>query len=248
MLCARTTHAGRPNASQDKRIQRSKDRYEAGNDAPPEIPPEVKKEIETLKEQIKELQTQSEVMGEQGDVDASMQAFNKANALQIHLQSVEARAVPSAAKRQFVDAVSGLVYSSTDNEARIADLQSGRQYKAWKQIREKLIELKERNPPRRGGVPVRPAASSSDRDRRESGGGDRDRDRDRGYGDRDRDRDRDRDYDRRDRDRDRGYDRRDYDRRDYDRRDYGESPHSLLPREARAAPAAASSSSSKQQP
>jgi len=167
-------------------------------------------------------------MGEQGDVDASMQAFNKANSLQLHLQNLEARALPKEAKRQFVDAVSGLVYSSTDNEARIADLQSGRQYKAWKTIREKLIELKEKNPPSKGGAASssRPAETSDRKggdDRGSERAGDRgsDRERDR---DRDRDRDNDRDRDRRDRDNDRrdrrDYDKRDYDRRDYDRRDY----------------------------
>lgn len=227
---------------QDRRIARAKERYEQGNQEEAKLPPDVQAEFETLKEQIKELQTQSEVMGEQGDVDASMQAFNKANSLQLHLQGIEARALKADSKRQYVDAISGLVYSSTDNEARIADLQSGRQYKGWKAIREKLIELKERNPPRsgdgRGSVPRNSRSGRSDREaerdrwdevdrtrkgrddeRRDDGRRDR-RDYTRGdYDRRDRDAYAKHDYDRRDFDR-RGYDRRDYDRRDYDRRSF----------------------------
>jgi len=127
---------------QDRRIVKAKERYEAANDLAPELPPETQAKIDQMKGEIKELQTESEVLGEKGEVDASMAAFNKANEMQIQLQAIETKAMPLAQKKQYVDEVSGLVYSSTDNEARIADLQSGRQYKAWKAIREKLLELK----------------------------------------------------------------------------------------------------------
>jgi len=224
---------------QDRRVAKAKERYEAQNDVPPEIPPETKKQIDLLKEQIKELQTQSEVLGEQGDVDESMAAFNKANAMQLQLQAIEQKAQPVQPKKQFVDEISGLVYSSTDNEARIADLQSGRQYKAWKAIRERLAALKEHNPPRKGARPDRDSGRErersagregergswerrrDDRDRRDSDRrSDRDRERDRRSYDRDQ---RSHERDRRDYDRDRrSYDRRDYDRRDdrYRDRDY----------------------------
>lgn len=229
---------------QDRRVRIAKDKYERDNNVEPEVPEEMRKKLETIREQVKELQAQSEALGEEGDVDGSMTAFNKANALQLHLNELEKKAVPVAVKKQYVDEVSGLVYSSTDNEQRISDLQSGKMYQAWKIMREKLLELRAKNLPElgvggygvKGGArPKAGGASSSTRDDRERGG-DKDGGRDKGYSDR-RDRDydrrdyrdrdydrryddrRDRDYDRRDRDR-RDYDRRDYDRRDYDRRDY----------------------------
>jgi len=231
---------------QDRRVRQSKDRYERDNEEVAEVPEATRKQLEALREQIKELQAQSEALGEEGDVDGSMTAFNKANALQLHLQEQEKKAVPVAAKKQFVDEISGLVYSSTDNEQRLADLQSGKMYQAWKAIREKLIELKALNLPEPGvngyGVKggarptaARPASSSNDqrddrrddrkdwRDDRDNRGGYRDdrRDYDRGRDRRDSydDRRRDyRDYDRRDRYRDERYDSR-YDDRSYDRRD-----------------------------
>jgi len=210
---------------QDRRVQQTKDKYEAMNEAPPEIPPETKKQMDSLREQIKELQTQSEVLGEEGEVDKSMEAFGKANTMQLQLQAIESKLSSAQPKKQYVDEISGLVYSSTDNEARIAELQSGKQYKGWKAIREKLIELKERNPPPRAG---RVAASSRSRpdDRADDRSGTRDRresDRPAGRDDRDKHDDRryDRRYDERRDDRrhaDRRYDERRYDDRRDDRR------------------------------
>jgi prefoldin subunit 5 len=42
------------------------------------VPKELLAQIDGIKEQIQELQTQSEVLGEEGDVDGSMQAFQRA--------------------------------------------------------------------------------------------------------------------------------------------------------------------------
>ena len=214
---------------QDRRIVKAKERYEANNEAEPGISVEMKASIDELHEQIVELQTQSEALGESGDVDASMAAFNKANTLQLQLQEMERKTATAAQKKQYVDDISGLVYSSTDNESRIADLQSGKHYRAWKQIREKLIELRSRIAPhKRGGGSTLGTASRS---RATEPGHDRDlayRD-DHGRCDDKRavirDRGRGRDYDRRDHERhnhDRhDSDRRDYSWRDYNRRDYG---------------------------
>merc|ERR1719446_2043052 len=176
---------------QDRRIVKAKERYEANNEAEPGISVEMKASIDELHEQIVELQTQSEALGESGDVDASMAAFNKANTLQLQLQEMERKTATVAQKKQYVDDISGLVYSSTDNESRIADLQSGKHYRAWKEIREKLIELCARNPPRKGANGGSSSASAPTR------GGTDEPGRDRG-GDRDRRDDRGRDYDRRD--------------------------------------------------
>ena len=129
---------------QDRRVAKAKERYETEAAAPPELPEGTRKELDGLREQIKDLQAESEALGEQGDVDASMAAFNRAQSLALQMQEVEKKAVPVEAKRQYVDEVSGLVYSNTDNEERILELQSGKQYKAWKQIRETLIALNSR--------------------------------------------------------------------------------------------------------
>ena len=208
----------------DRRVRQAKDKYESLNDEVPEIPEATRQQIESLREQVKELQAQSEALGEEGDVDGSMTAFNKANSLQLHLQELEKKAAEKAApKKQFVDEISGLVYSSTDNEQRIADLQSGKMYQAWKQMRETLIELKSRNLPELGvgGYGVKGGARPSAARPSDRGGSSYDRDRDREYDRRRDDRD---DY----RGRDSRYDERyDRDRRD---RDYcapqPTSPHS----------------------
>ena len=71
---------------QDRRVRIAKDKYERDNNVEPEVPEEMRKKLETIREQVKELQAQSEALGEEGDVDGSMTAFNKANALQLHLQ------------------------------------------------------------------------------------------------------------------------------------------------------------------
>jgi hypothetical protein len=63
---------------QDRRIAAAKKRYDAMNEAEAEVPKELLAQIDGIKEQIQELQTQSEVLGEEGDVDGSMQAFQKA--------------------------------------------------------------------------------------------------------------------------------------------------------------------------
>mmetsp|Transcript_14847 Transcript_14847/g.35229 ORF Transcript_14847/g.35229 Transcript_14847/m.35229 type:complete len:359 (+) Transcript_14847:41-1117(+) len=231
---------------QDRRVRTAKEKYERDNNAESEIPPDKKKQLETLLEQVKELQAQSEALGEEGDVDGSMTAFNRANALQLHLTELEKKAVPVPVKKQYVDEVSGLVYSSTDNEQRISDLQSGKMYQAWKMMREKLLELKAKNLPElggggygsKGGAKPRSGASSSAISVDRLAERDRERDREHGYSDRrgydrnddpgyDRHRDekdrRDRDYDQRGRDRRDQYDRReqrDCNRWGYGRRDY----------------------------
>ena len=218
---------------QDRRVRTAKEKYERDNNAESEIPPDKKKQLETLREQVKELQAQSEALGEEGDVDGSMTAFNKANALQLHLNELEKKAVPVPVKKQYVDEVplsslctvsghsphpscilsvpsqvSGLVYSSTDNEQRISDLQSGKMYQAWKMMREKLLELKAKNLPElgvggygskggskpRSGASSRAISASSDHPSER----DRERDRERGY-----DRSDDREYERHRDDRDR---------------------------------------------
>ena len=144
-------------AEHDRRISRLRERYDRENREVPEVNTELKKEFEGLKDQAAELQVQSELLGEEGDVEGALAAFQQAAAVLTKAQEVERRAMPRDQKRQYVDDVSGLVYSSTDSEARIADLQAGKQYKGWRAIRDKLVELEERASPNTVGEAARHA-------------------------------------------------------------------------------------------
>ena len=136
----------------DSRIQMLRSRYERENAyIKNDVAPELTKEIDITREQVTEHLTQAEALGEAGQVDEAYAAFMRGVTINGRLSDLQRRAQPRETKQQYVDEVSGLVYSSTDNEARIADLQAGRQYQAWKQIREKLMELRANPPPRRGG-------------------------------------------------------------------------------------------------
>ena len=135
---------------QDRRIAGASRKYDAANNAVPEVNLSVVSDVEVLVDEIKELHAQCEVLGEQGEVDASLVAFKQANEKQQRLTELEKKIKPQNVKKHFVCTVSGLVYSSTDNEDRMAELQSGRQYRGWKQIRDKLEELKRRDPPSPG--------------------------------------------------------------------------------------------------
>merc|ERR1712086_206577 len=202
----------------DRKILRTKERVET-SDPISLLGPEDAERVTDLNGQILELQKKSESLGEEGDIDGSLALHQQAEQLRVQKDDIERAAAPPNEKRQFVCEVSGLIYSSTDNEARIRDLQAGRQYIGYKQIRDKLVELKAKNPPRGiHGYPNEPSRDRS-RDRSDRSRADRPerersprRDRRDRYDDRDRrDKDRDRDRDRgsrRDRDRDRGHDER----------------------------------------
>ena len=199
----------------DRRISRLRERYERENSEVPEISAEAKREVENKLDESNEMLVEAELLGEEGKPEAQAVAQQKAEALVKEAELLEKKALPPGYKKQFVDDVSGLVYSSTDSEARFADLQKGKQYQAWAAIRAKLTEMREKPPPRR-----RDARGDRDRDH-DAGGRDRDDGRGGGYhggsygggG-----RDRHDDYDSR-----RGGGRDDYDRgrgraEDYDRR------------------------------
>ena len=91
----------------DRRVRQAKDKYESINEEVPEIPEATRQQIDGLREQVRELQAQSEALGEDGDVDGSMTAFNKGNSLQLHLEELEKKTAEKAApKKQFVDEIS----------------------------------------------------------------------------------------------------------------------------------------------
>jgi len=166
-----------------------------------QLEPEHQAEVNRMDGQINDLQTRAELAGEEGDVDASTQMIGEASQVKAARDAYEAQHKPKA-RRDFVCPVSGVIYSSGDQETQMR-VEEGRQYRAWKEIRDKLIELQAQNggegPPKATGPPPRSARRADDRGR-----SDRSPRRDR---DRDRVRDRDRDS-RRDRERSRSRDRR----------------------------------------
>jgi len=198
----------------DRKIKRTKERIEVQNPLE-RLPPEVADQVREMEEQIRKLQAESEKLGEEGDVDQSLALHNEAAEIERKRGDLVRQSAPPNEKQQFVCEVSGLIYSSTDNDARIRDLQSGRQFLGWKKIRDYCVKLRAQNPQR--GVPgyARSKHGDSGGDggqggKRDDGGRDRERDRDR-----DRHDDRPRDHRRDDRDR---RDRYDNDRKRDDRR------------------------------
>ncbi|KAG8461657.1 hypothetical protein KFE25_001275 [Diacronema lutheri] len=161
----------------DRRIAATKARLDASNEpAEPDMTPEVAQQVQALKDQILELQVKAELAGEQGEVEASVALSAQADALgarKAELQeAAEVRRAQSAARRQVVCAVSGLIYAANDSDARIAELQSGRQYRGWKAMRERLQQLRAQAP--RPGAPRfsrRAGFSRVERERDERAGG-----------------------------------------------------------------------------
>lgn len=137
----------------DRRIQSTKARLEAQWDpSEAEMPPETAAVLSNLNDQITELQVKAEVAGESGDIDESVKLNESAEALIRRKQEIESaaelRKQDFAAKRQVVCEISGLIHAANDNEQRLAELHSGRQWKGWKAIRDKYAELLEKRPPR----------------------------------------------------------------------------------------------------
>ena len=154
--------------------------------------------LEALNKQIDELLVKAAELGEQGDVDAAEAATKAADVVREKKTQIEraadARSGNNATRGlvQSVCPISGLIIN--DEESRLRDHHSGRNYNAWKKLHDTHEALKEtlakRAEDRRRGSPSR------------DGGRDRG-----GVYDRSRDRDRDRDGHRRRRSRSRDRDR-----------------------------------------
>jgi hypothetical protein len=202
-------------------------------------------ERKVLLAKIEELNSEAEAAGDEGDVEKAMALREQTKALQEQADAKTAEIEKNqrregAEKKLRVCDVCGvkIELNPINNEERVQAHYSGKQYKGWLAIRNRLKELKAMND---GAGPKRPGKSAGssrsapaersasdprerERERPErsyggGGGGGYRRDdyrgssggRDRDHRDRDRDRGRDRD---RDRDRDRGRDRsRDRERR-----------------------------------
>ncbi|KAJ3331006.1 splicing factor [Blyttiomyces sp. JEL0837] len=185
------------------------------------------KEVDDLSNEIAELTSQVEKLGEEGNVDESLEILRQVEELQKtkmekerDLKVMAAADANSQHQKLRVCGICSAYLSIFDSDRRLADHFQGKMHLGFKQIRDKLEELQQKG----FGQGRRGAAMGGDRfDRPDYNRGDRgyyDRDRgDRGY---ERDGGRGGQYGRRD---DRGYDRR-YDdrRRDYHPRDRERSP------------------------
>lgn len=166
--------------------------------------------LDRMRKEIDELLAKAATLGEEGDVDAAEAATKEADAIRDKMAVLERQADSRSGNNavrglvQSVCPVSGLIIN--DEESRLRDHHSGRNYNSWKKLHEVYAALKEkmaqREGDRRGGGSVRDYHGHRDREYRDH----RDRDRDRRYHpDRHRSRDgeRDRGYRERDRERDR---------------------------------------------
>mmetsp|Transcript_6247 Transcript_6247/g.8059 ORF Transcript_6247/g.8059 Transcript_6247/m.8059 type:complete len:312 (+) Transcript_6247:110-1045(+) len=155
-----------------------------------------------LDDEIKKIEGGPEVegsainLGLNGKVDEAIAALGKTEAYKREITSMEIKAMNNAKeatgkKHMIVCDVSGNFMNSTDNGDRLRCHFEGKQYQGWKQIREKLAELRKKNPP--PPPPSRGSDRRSDRrdydDRRSDRRGghsdrrERERDRDRGHRD-----------------------------------------------------------------
>ncbi|QDZ17718.1 Luc7-like protein [Chloropicon primus] len=188
----------------NRKIERAKDRVARENTPRPFTDSE-KKQVDVWVEELRALDEKADKAADEGEVDACEAAVKRSVMLKKYKENMEQAKYSD--KVTSVCEVTGILLSSKDSEQRKLDHVNGKQYQGWKSIREKLEELKRRNPPPAKGR--RQANGRSERRRDGEAYRDRDRNWNRGRDYRRRDRDRDRDRDRgRDWDRDRGYQRR----------------------------------------
>ncbi|KAI3431568.1 hypothetical protein D9Q98_004618 [Chlorella vulgaris] len=221
-----------------KRIDGNSERLKAVDE--PLVLPEDQQRLDNLTTQIKELLGRAATLGEQGEVDAAQAAAAEADQLRVQHTMLEQTAQARANARtgrnlhQKVCQVSGLIIN--DEESRLQDHYSGRNYNSWKKLHEVHAKLVEAQRKRMAGPPLGaplghqrdsapgPRSGSRDRDYRGSyrddrgRGGERDaRGRERDGGSRRYDRERDERGSRRPRSRSRSRERRERDRRDRER-------------------------------
>jgi len=173
------------------------------------LSPEVQKQVGEIDQAVKDLQQKAEELGEQGDVDGSLNCIAEADTLKGKRDEVVEENKPKA-HRGLVCDVTGAVISEGDRTR----LEEGRMYVGWSRIKSQLKAYQERE----GGPPKpRPRKSLRDRDD-EKRQVERDSRRD-DKRDRSRSRRRDSGRDQRRRSRSRSRSRRRDDRRDDRRRD-----------------------------
>merc|ERR1711907_280826 len=86
----------------------------------------------------------SQKLGEEGEVDRSLQAAQDAEKTKREKEILEQRLKFPSGRNMFVCEICGVFINSTDNEARRADHYNGKQYLGWKAIRDKRKQLEEK--------------------------------------------------------------------------------------------------------
>ena len=103
--------------------------------------------LDVMDKQIEELLIEAQNQGERGDVDAAESLVDQAEGLRkqknILKSSLDSKNGPNITKGlvQTICPVSGLILN--DEETRLKDHHSGRNYNAWKRVHEKHAELEE---------------------------------------------------------------------------------------------------------
>lgn len=139
--------------------------------------------LDALNKQIDELLAKALELGEQGDVDAAEAVTKAADVVREKKAQLEraadARSGNNATRGlvQSVCPISGLIIN--DEESRLRDHHSGRNYNSWKKLHDVHDALKETLAKRAEGKRYSGSSSRGDYDDRGRGGYDRPRDRDR---------------------------------------------------------------------
>merc|ERR1719262_1226898 len=94
--------------------------------------------LDDMAKRVKQLMETSQKLGEEGEVDRSLQAAQDADKIKTEKENLEQRFKYPGGRIMFVCDVCGVFINSTDNEARRADHYNGKQYLGWKAIRDKL--------------------------------------------------------------------------------------------------------------
>lgn len=124
----------------DRKIMKNKLRANEEN-APKPLTEESQRMVQDMGEHIKRLISSSQKLGEEGNVDHSLQKAQEAENMKIEKENLEQRLKYPGGRIMFVCEVCGVFINSTDNEARRADHYNGKQYLGWKAIRDKLKAL-----------------------------------------------------------------------------------------------------------
>lgn len=124
----------------DRKIARNKLRADDENISKA-LTEEQQQMLEDMTVKISRLMESSQKLGEEGEVDQSLQAAHDVKKIKIEKENIEQRFRYPGGRIMFVCDICGVFINSTDNEARRADHYNGKQYLGWKTIRTKLKEL-----------------------------------------------------------------------------------------------------------
>lgn len=162
----------------DRNIRRNKERVDRDNaNKQVVLSRDTLVQVEALAKEIAELHQSAEKLGEEGNLEESMAAMAKAEALLAQKTALENPVNASKEKIMEVCEVCCNFMTVSDREseseaakARIAEHLNGRQHQAWDKIRNKLAELRAMNEGKGPSPKPRPgmSAAASDGERRRS--------------------------------------------------------------------------------